>query len=729
MDFKYPYTDFHELNLDWFLARFKELVEEWNSVKEDWNSLHDYVQNYFDNLNVQTEIDNKINAMILDGSFATILTPLVEAALPTIVDGKLPAVVASQIGVVVAAQIGDVVAGQLPAVAASAAAAEVGAWLAAHIDPDTGYVIDKSLTVSDAAADAAITGKRIDALLAAKKTTSFTAAGQKWISFDIRPGHKIKVTNKGPYRLTAVQTTLATDYTYIERVDTNGFNSGEIIYFEPSQQANYFYIYAVGVTEVAVEDVTTIEYNGTSIDTNVDNIKANNSTIVETLTGMINSDEYININPIWEVGGINNTTGVEYETLYNIRTNFIKVKKSTKLIANATDPNNSATIFAYNLDGTLAWKGAISTNTEFGFASDLLVRFWVYGTIDHPASIANVDDYISIKVYNKIYEGIPDYYDSYMPAKLDEIRAASSYTRGITFPYITDVHLQNNTLNSGRLIKYIDDRTNAVPFVIFGGDVPKAIDTSANVIKYADQWNEYMSTFGKHKTVQVHGNHDYMCKLADDSLWFAPLSTVFQYIKQNDNVTINRPANALYGSVDIKPEKVKLIIADNYDAGYDFENDTWNGDALMSDDQLKWMADEILSSDGYHILFVSHVSTLSSLSVPAEALALKPFDDLIKAAANKTTYTVDGETFDFTAWTGVVIAELAGHIHKDGDDVDDGVLYIATTCDCYNDNDPDVTRTRGTTSEQAFDIVNIDAENRSITLVRIGGGSNRTFTY
>lgn len=162
MDFRYPYTDFHELNLDWFMARFKELVEEWDSVKEDWNSLHDYVQNYFDNLNVQTEINNKINAMIADGSFALILTPLVEAALPTIVDGKLPAVVASQIGAVVASQIGAVVAGQLPAVAAQAAADEVGAWLEGHVNPDTGYVIDKSLTIGDAAADAEVVGNELD---------------------------------------------------------------------------------------------------------------------------------------------------------------------------------------------------------------------------------------------------------------------------------------------------------------------------------------------------------------------------------------------------------------------------------------------------------------------------------------------------------------------------------------------------------------------------------------
>ena len=161
MDFKYPYTDYHELNLDWFLSEFKNLVDIWARTQQDWISMQEYIRDYFDNLNVQTEIDNKIDAMIQDGTFGTIVEPYVTAALPAMVAGQLPDVVAAQIGAVVAAQIGAVVAGQLPAVAAAAAAEEVGTWLAAHIDPDTGYVIDDTLTVQNAAADAKSVGDAI----------------------------------------------------------------------------------------------------------------------------------------------------------------------------------------------------------------------------------------------------------------------------------------------------------------------------------------------------------------------------------------------------------------------------------------------------------------------------------------------------------------------------------------------------------------------------------------
>lgn len=94
MDFKYPYTDFHELNLDWFLARFKELVEEWNTLSENNATFkHDmelafsnldstvqtftsFVTHYFDNLDVQQEINNKLNTMYADGSLKLLVEPI-----------------------------------------------------------------------------------------------------------------------------------------------------------------------------------------------------------------------------------------------------------------------------------------------------------------------------------------------------------------------------------------------------------------------------------------------------------------------------------------------------------------------------------------------------------------------------------------------------------------------------------------------------------------------------
>lgn len=122
---KYPYTDFHEMNLDWVIERVKKLTEDWlatqeawNNTQEEWQQLYDYVHDYFANLDVQDEINNKINQMILDGTFMTIVTPTINQ---TVIDATT-------------------------------------AWLADHITQPTTPAIDNSLTIQGAAADAQRTG-------------------------------------------------------------------------------------------------------------------------------------------------------------------------------------------------------------------------------------------------------------------------------------------------------------------------------------------------------------------------------------------------------------------------------------------------------------------------------------------------------------------------------------------------------------------------------------------
>ena len=78
MIYQYPNTNFHDLNLDWFLEQFKGLVADWeqfktdltadwDDVKGDWITLKTWVENYFNNLDVSAEISAKLDAMLLNG--------------------------------------------------------------------------------------------------------------------------------------------------------------------------------------------------------------------------------------------------------------------------------------------------------------------------------------------------------------------------------------------------------------------------------------------------------------------------------------------------------------------------------------------------------------------------------------------------------------------------------------------------------------------------------------
>lgn len=72
----YPYTDFHEMNLDWFLEEFKKVTDKVTTLDETVQQFTDFVTNYFDNLDVQQEVNNKLNQMAADGTLAAIIQPM-----------------------------------------------------------------------------------------------------------------------------------------------------------------------------------------------------------------------------------------------------------------------------------------------------------------------------------------------------------------------------------------------------------------------------------------------------------------------------------------------------------------------------------------------------------------------------------------------------------------------------------------------------------------------------
>ena len=90
---EYPYTDAHELNLDWFLARFKEYYEhiteqdqKITTMEETVEQFTTFVTNYFDNLDVQQEINNKLDAMAASGELQAMLQPYFDGFVAAVND-------------------------------------------------------------------------------------------------------------------------------------------------------------------------------------------------------------------------------------------------------------------------------------------------------------------------------------------------------------------------------------------------------------------------------------------------------------------------------------------------------------------------------------------------------------------------------------------------------------------------------------------------------------------
>lgn len=121
---RYPYTNWHNVNLDWVLECVKEwgqMVEANNQAFQDLEeanaSFKEYVTNYLQNLDIQAQIDDKLDRMFESGELTEYLQPYVSN---TVTD-----------------------------------------WLEENITEPVGVVIDSSLTVAGAAADAKAVGDRL----------------------------------------------------------------------------------------------------------------------------------------------------------------------------------------------------------------------------------------------------------------------------------------------------------------------------------------------------------------------------------------------------------------------------------------------------------------------------------------------------------------------------------------------------------------------------------------
>lgn len=83
----FPYTDFHNLNLDWVLATTKDLNAKWDNYYTQWNTWQTDVKNYIDNLDYIQAIDDYLTALKESGELSDIIdTLLTEYGIITIGD-------------------------------------------------------------------------------------------------------------------------------------------------------------------------------------------------------------------------------------------------------------------------------------------------------------------------------------------------------------------------------------------------------------------------------------------------------------------------------------------------------------------------------------------------------------------------------------------------------------------------------------------------------------------
>ena len=292
---------------------------------------------------------------------------------------------------------------------------------------------------------------------------------------------------------------------------------------------------------------------------------------------------------------------------------------------------------------------------------------------------------------------LPDYWKTYIDGRLTELKAAemSIGNRGVEFAFITDVHVPRNSMNSPAILHYLSDKLN-LPFVINGGDTLDADADQTTAMNRFYLWREKMKSL---KEFCVIGNHDRNtlnnsehpeAALTAENFYRMMISPVEWFITSNGEN---------YYTIDNDNQKIRIIVLSTSFGGSGAEN-TWFKSKLTE-----------LSSE-WSVIVVTHYMWAST----------------IESFHGVGTNIINAINAVYGSMNASLIAVFAGHTHHDNaiKEATNGYNIIATTCDARTG---EYTRTAGTTSEHAFDLVFINTSSRTITMKRIGAGSDRVFSY
>lgn len=325
---------------------------------------------------------------------------------------------------------------------------------------------------------------------------------------------------------------------------------------------------------------------------------------------------------------------------------------------------------------------------------------------------------------------LPSYWETYLQEKAVDIKNAvyAVGNHGIVFQFFTDFHLPQSDVNYRgyttlpQVLAYIK-KYCFVNDVIFGGDIVQRNDTAEEATSVLEQ---YALDFAELKPLNILGNHDNNPYGGDPvGSAIVDTGTLYSILFRNMENRVKLEPN-MYWYMDNEVQKVR-IIALNTGVGVLSE---WNADTA----QHQWFVDTLANTpNGYTIVVIPHVFFQLSGGTLALSGIGNSIKSIVDAYANKGSGTWQGISYDFTQAGGTVACIMCGHTHNDGMIMSTaGYPMIGTVCEAMWGSQQTVTRgtqAKETTNEHAFDVVCLDTSSKTIKCVRVGSGSNRTFTY
>ena len=405
------------------------------------------------------------------------------------------------------------------------------------------------------------------------------------------------------------------------------------------------------------------------------------------------------------------------------RTDYVDVDGAKKIIiTNSGSPNNNNVWYDENKNW-VAWfrngSGTLvvpSTAKYFAISAESSAEFTITkGDAEDDERISNLEA--------EYMPNIPTYYEAHVASKINEIQSleANGAMTGDCFVFVTDQHYPKNTGNSPALIQKIM-RETGTRFVVSGGDVNNnANGVPAMKTVVHDYINQIKQVF---PMLNIVGNHEWYTNVIDTSKarpTESDLYATMQKYAESDYVDIGALNSFV---VDNTIQKIRYIFV-----SCDFDTNTTTA-------QKEWFLNELLNvPNGYTLVVIGHAFLTDSMV--AIRSSHTDFCNGLDALKTKTTYSFNGNTYDYSSKDVNVACIITGHTHIDGTLLTSGgVRIICTTTDSAELNyelvngTPTLSaRTQGTVNEQAFDVFFINTSARTINTIRVGYGSNRNYSY
>lgn len=404
----------------------------------------------------------------------------------------------------------------------------------------------------------------------------------------------------------------------------------------------------------------------------------------------------------FEYGQLDTSTGkVGSNSTNRLRSKeYILVGAGTRILIPNTDAQLN--ILTYGADEAKGYIGAIGakTNPVITIQQDSYIK--LYASVWKNQEFSSESEVKPRYKYNEpAPTTLPPYYftENYIYTKRSNVLSHfdDCAYNGMMFYFITDVHWDTNSHRSPALLKYMKEITEIKDLVFNGDGITNYDSKESAIINYNTFRRSFAEWEGTH-WMPVVGNHELNNPgaTAGSTAQLTPSEAYGMVTKENERLIKRLDEYSYY--IDFEAVKVRMIFVG---CKYDSQIATVTQTAVVG-------AIETTPQD-YKILVCSHIGLTGKGSTGDIDTTLQPIVDALDIVHEK------------------VIAVLTGHRHADGAvTTDAGVLIVATTCDGLAEGGS-LTRTRGTITESAFEVVQIDLENDKMYLTRIGAGSNRTF--